>query len=371
MRKTLFILSIMTAASLFNTAVFAAVANDEVISIKLKEADGTSGQNTNSGSGVKTGHIQDSAVTTTKIANGAVTASKLGITCPDNYYLQYTALGGWICSIGTPGLQGPIGLTGPQGPQGSTGATGATGAQGPKGDTGPMPHYGNRTVVAKSGGDYTDPVAAMNAVTTWCGTPSAINPCLIKIMPGVYDLGAGTLFLHSYVDIDGSGENNTVIKGTGTVTEYYDRHILVYGAPAESNYQISNLTIDNIGDGASRPVGLYVGVNSRVVNTTVHVGGNSDMNIGVWVLGGYFFNLTVNLDPVYGASYAFIDQWAGGPVTVESSRLNQGSIGDSPVCCGAQAYPFNLVNSLFSGSNNYGLLRMVNVYDANYAPRQQ
>ena len=45
---------------------FAAVNNDEVTSVKLKEADGTSGQNTNSGSGVKTGHIQNGAVTKCK-----------------------------------------------------------------------------------------------------------------------------------------------------------------------------------------------------------------------------------------------------------------------------------------------------------------
>ncbi|OGU16220.1 MAG: hypothetical protein A2076_00375 [Geobacteraceae bacterium GWC2_53_11] len=56
---------------------FAAVANNEVTSVKLKEADGTSGQDTNSGSGVKTGHIQDGAVTALKIANGAVTGEKI------------------------------------------------------------------------------------------------------------------------------------------------------------------------------------------------------------------------------------------------------------------------------------------------------
>ena len=77
MRKALLILSIMVAASLFNTMVFAAVLNDEVTSIKLKEADGTSGQNTNSGSGVKTGHIRDGAVTTSKIADGSVTDAKI------------------------------------------------------------------------------------------------------------------------------------------------------------------------------------------------------------------------------------------------------------------------------------------------------
>ena len=64
------------------------VSNDQVQSQHIQEADGTSGQNTNSGSGVKTLHIQD----------GAVTASKLGITCPDGFYLQFTMFVGWTLS---------------------------------------------------------------------------------------------------------------------------------------------------------------------------------------------------------------------------------------------------------------------------------
>jgi hypothetical protein len=63
----------------FLTLSFAAVtlAADNVTSADIKEADGTSGQNTNTGSGVKTDHIQNGAVTTSKLAAGAVTTSAL------------------------------------------------------------------------------------------------------------------------------------------------------------------------------------------------------------------------------------------------------------------------------------------------------
>jgi hypothetical protein len=43
------------------------LANDAVVSVNLAEADGNSGQNTNTGSGVKTGHIQNGAVINAKI----------------------------------------------------------------------------------------------------------------------------------------------------------------------------------------------------------------------------------------------------------------------------------------------------------------
>lgn len=58
-------------------AAFASVSDDQVTSQKIREADGTSGQDTNSGSGVKTGHIQDGAVTTEKVTDSAVTTVKI------------------------------------------------------------------------------------------------------------------------------------------------------------------------------------------------------------------------------------------------------------------------------------------------------
>src|SRR6266567_734106 len=48
-----------------------------IASKDIVPADGTTGQNVTTGNGVKTGHIQDGAVTTTKIVDWAVIASKI------------------------------------------------------------------------------------------------------------------------------------------------------------------------------------------------------------------------------------------------------------------------------------------------------
>ena len=154
---------------------------------------------------------------------------------------------------GDKGLQGPQGLKGEkgdiglQGPQGEKGGTGLQGPQGVKGDTGlkgdqggtPEHEWVNNSlrfknpdnswgelvnlkpdillyskvaIVAKSAGNYTNPVDAMDNLSEWCGQPSQENPCMVKIMPGIYDIGSKTLTMQSYVDIEGSGENITTIQ---------------------------------------------------------------------------------------------------------------------------------------------------------------
>ena len=55
--RTLFTVPVFAFALLMSSVSIASVNDDQVTSQKIKEADGTSGQNTNSGSGVKTGHI--------------------------------------------------------------------------------------------------------------------------------------------------------------------------------------------------------------------------------------------------------------------------------------------------------------------------
>ena len=70
--------------------------------------------------------------------------------------------------------------------------------------------YNHVIVVAPSGGNFTSPVAALNSITD----ASETNPYLVKIMPGVYDIGGGTVQMKPYVSIEGSGAGATQILGT-------------------------------------------------------------------------------------------------------------------------------------------------------------
>ena len=121
----------------------------------------------------------------------------------------------------------PIGPQGPQGPAGPTGATGQTGAQGDPGPAGPAGPQGPpggpdvRTVfVSPVPGDAAASGAALLAAVAGIPDASAANPYLVKVEPGLYDLNGASLAMKEYVDIEGSGEQVTVIVSAASSVNY-------------------------------------------------------------------------------------------------------------------------------------------------------
>ncbi len=287
MRKKIVVLLAATMLMAIPVGSFAAIVNDEVTSAKIKEATtGSTSQDTNSGNGIKTNHIVDTAITSAKIANGAVTPAKLA-PCSANQMLLFNGTA-WVCSapvagpqgsLGIQGLKGDAGATGPQGlpgvdgavgPQGPQGIQGVAGPAGPQGEMGATAKYAKVAVVAQSGGSYTDPISAMDNLATWCGTPSATNPCLVKIMPGVYNLNpAVSVNMNSYVDIEGSGENVTKISGSANG---------VVSANGVTNAEIRGITVESLGGDYSVALSA-TGSNIKSSNSTFNafngVAGNS------------------------------------------------------------------------------------------------
>jgi hypothetical protein len=191
---------------------------------------------------VHTNEIADGAVTTPKIADGAVTDAKISGT------------------ISTSKL--------------NVGTTAGTVAPGNHNhDATYQRKYGKVAIVAQTGGDYSDPVAAMNQLATWCGTPMSTNPCLVKVMPGIYDIASNDLQMQEYVDLEGSGEYTTTITGTGGGQNYLN---VIAGA---SNSEIRNLTIDARGGSNSAIAGIFNrGTTPKISNVTIK--GNSSNQVG-------------------------------------------------------------------------------------------
>ncbi|MGY6215100.1 hypothetical protein ACW73L_08065 [Methylolobus aquaticus] len=79
----------------------------------------------------------------------------------------------------------------------------------------------NLVTVAKDGGDYVSPsdaIAYLKALVVAAdpAAPSAANPWIVQIDPGVYNLGASPLVLDvPYVTVRGAGQAATILEGLG------------------------------------------------------------------------------------------------------------------------------------------------------------
>lgn len=114
--------------------------------------------------------------------------------------------------------------------------------------------------------------------------PSAANPYLIKLEPGNYDLGNQGLALLPFVDLEGSGEDTTVISSTVGQTG-----IMVTNATliAASNSEVRLLKVANFG---VSPVQAAILVpasasNARFSHVTAAVSNSADFNVGLYTDG--------------------------------------------------------------------------------------
>ena len=131
----------------------------------------------------------------------------------------------------------------------------------------------NIVTVAKAGGMYTDPVAAVASITN----ASEINPYLVVIGPGVYTVTMPVV-MKPWVDIAGSGENVTKIKGAIS-TGGWSTSAIVKGA---NHAVLSFLTVENTG-GSTYSSGIYNGNASPSMTHITAMGtGATIHNYGVY-----------------------------------------------------------------------------------------
>lgn len=117
-----------------------------------------------------------------------------------------------------------------------------------------------RTVVVSPVPD--DPLASgqeLLAAVAGIPNPRGTDPWLVKIEPGIYDLGDGSLAMRQWVDVEGSGA--TVIRGHGRGDVFGGT---VVGA---SHAELRELTVETDGVGLAAAV---VGVYLPAVDTRLH-----------------------------------------------------------------------------------------------------
>lgn len=185
-----------------------------------------------------------------------------------------------------------------------------------------------RTVLASPHATPAESGAALLTALAGIADASAAKPYLLKIESGVYDLGASTLQMKSYVDIEGSGQAVTILTGQGGPE---DGKAVVQGA----NYtELRQLTIQmSVGDVPFTAAIRNISASPRLTDVTVRVNASTGTanrvygihnsngsaplmrNITVFMRGGRqiygMYNFTDSSPTIIGSSFDVGDGYLG------------------------------------------------------------
>ena len=134
---------------------------------------------------------------------------------------------------------------------------------------------GNVVTVAKSGGDYSDISDTMASITD----ATAANPYVIRIGPGIFVENDG-IDLKSFVDLEGSGEGITIIRGDGSADSPFGSGTSATVRAGNIIVELSHLTVESSAT-ASNTNAVAIRTNSSTDElklrylTTVSAGGTS------------------------------------------------------------------------------------------------
>ncbi len=107
------------------------------------------------------------------------------------------------------------------------------------------------------------------------GDNAANNPYLLHLEPGLFDLGAGTLQLRPWVDVEGSGEGVTVIRGAGNFAV----------AQGADDVEVRSLTVEHVGGGGSAIAFDLAGDATRLTDVTAVVSGGTNFDHAIEMAG--------------------------------------------------------------------------------------
>ena len=133
-------------------------------------------------------------------------------------------------------------------------------------------------------------INAVGAITT----ASSTKRFVVKVEPGIYDVGTAGLTMKSYVDIEGSGEEATVIQGPGAAAS---TTAVLYGA---ASAELRNLQVKSTAsstDSVAVPI-LLVSADTRISHVTVNASGPSTSTLwGIRLVGStsVINDTTINL----------------------------------------------------------------------------
>lgn len=187
--------------------------------------------------------------------------------------------------------------------------------------------YANTVLVSAGSDVLANGQALQKAMQTVSTVATATRTFLVKLEPGIYDLGTAPLFMLPYVDLEGSGEGVTIITSKSRSNSYST----LVGA---KNSELRFLTVESIGlDATFFNVGIITvpGIDKtfKVHDVTVNVSGPGLNSSAIFVLQSSptIRNCTVNADGSVNNIYGF--NTAGSTTKIENCTINVKSVGNT------------------------------------------
>jgi len=182
--------------------------------------------------------------------------------------------------------------------------------------TAAAPEHRRTVIVSPVGTEAENGVALLAAIAGL--TPTVTEPYLLKLEPGVYDVGANQVQTKQFLDVEGSGQQITRVKGTYPAAGALNGFVQVV-----SNSGIRMLTVENYGGGSASYKGIDVWNEGNVrisdVTVLVHSSGNTNTGIGIGGQGTVIRNATV----VVSGGSTTVGLWLSAPdIRVDASWVH-------------------------------------------------
>lgn len=179
------------------------------------------------------------------------------------------------------------------------------------------------TVVVSPGStEQASGTALVSALNSAVATSS--RPCLVKVEPGVYDLGSSRLQMKSWVDVEGSGIGATIVQGDGP-TGASDGVVL--GA---DNSEIRDLSITCPSTAVGCTGFVNPGSSSNLINVEIYASVSTGDMIGILNEGGSPLIKDTNISLSDGDGNVFgmlnVDNSSASPFTYAMPRIENSSV---------------------------------------------
>ncbi len=217
----------------------------------------------------------------------------------------------------------------------------------------------NVVLVSQVGGDFSDPVAALEAIGTTLPPASPGNRYVVKINPGVYSV-SDSVEMKPYVDLEGSGIKTTVIRGA--IGSSFGTPSDIQGIiNAASHSELRDLTIRNNWASSSAVAIAVDGTTGSAITNVRSVSRGEAVDSSAWKYGIFIVDSSgVRLTHVVARGTTSNDSLCqgvaarGSRVWISDSRL-VGAAGSCTIGLGLNASmdsSVNVVNSTLRGGGS-------------------